>query len=208
MSTTPRIEKVAVTGPTALQVKLRDGRELPVILAGWIGTGGDVLAPLKDPEVFATAHVAEHGTAVGWAEDDDLMIDAIHLEKLADEQKPFSTGELVAWQETMGISNREAADLLDIALSTWNLYRAGGAIPNSVGMVVRATTRDPILMQAHFRPRPGAGRPRSGEFTPKASLQDTPAGTLVTRDAAGRLVVSKGHHTRTSSSKPSSRKRG
>ena len=60
----------------------------------------------------------------------------------------------------MQLSNHEAAALLGIAVSTWNAYKAQGNIPSAVAMLCRAAQRDPIMMQAHFRPRRTAGRPR------------------------------------------------
>jgi hypothetical protein len=38
--------------------------------------------------VFARARVENYGAAITW-DDGDLAIDAYHLKKLADEQKPF-----------------------------------------------------------------------------------------------------------------------
>lgn len=160
MAATPRIVSTTVTGPTQLYAILRDGTEFQVDLAGWIATGGEILAPLRDPRIFGTARPAEHGAAVAWAEDDDLMLDAVHLKLLTEEQRPFDRKELVNWQNQMAVSNREAASMLGVAVSTWNLYKTGKPIPHAVGMLVRATKRDPILMQAHYRPRPAAGRPR------------------------------------------------
>lgn len=55
-------------------------------LADWIATGGHVLAPLRDPSVFASASVGNYGTAVVW-NDGDLAVDAAHLKVLADKQK-------------------------------------------------------------------------------------------------------------------------
>src|SRR5947209_1469838 len=46
-----------------------------------------------------------------------------------------------------------------VDLSAWNAYKAGAPIPAVVAMLCRAAQRDPILMQAHYRPR-RAGRPR------------------------------------------------
>ena len=63
------------------------------------------------------------------------------------------------WQKAMALSNSEAADLLGISVSTWNAYKAGASIPGAIAMLCRAARRDPILMQAHYRPR-RAGRQR------------------------------------------------
>jgi hypothetical protein len=88
-----------------------------------------------------------YGAAVVW-DDDDLRIDAVHLEQLAQEQRPFGTKEAAEWQRALQLSNHEAAALLGIAVSTWNSYKAHGDIPSSVAMLCRAARRDPIMMRA------------------------------------------------------------
>jgi hypothetical protein len=156
----PKIDAVAVAGPMSLRIRWRQDI-LPaesVNLAGWIATGGELLAPLKDPAVFTRAHVAANGGAVAW-DDDDLMIDSMHLKLLMDEQRPFGNNDVRAWQSNTGLSNSEAADLIGVSLSTWNTYRADAAIPPSVAIVLRSSERDPLILQAHLRPRT-AGRPR------------------------------------------------
>jgi hypothetical protein len=159
MEKIPRIERVAVRRPTTLRVKWRGGATDDVDLAGWIATGGDILIRLSNADLFANATVVDHGTAVAWDED-DLRIDAVHLELLAKEQRPFRAKEAAEWQSSMRLSNHEAAALLGIAVSTWNAYKAQGNIPAAVAMLCRAARRDPIMMHAHFRPRRAAGRPR------------------------------------------------
>ena len=159
MDKTPRIERVAVVGPTGLRIKWRRGATDEVELAGWIATGGSILSALHKPNVFATAKAADYGSSVAWDDDDDLRIDAVHLEQLAREQRPFAAKEATEWQAAMGLSNYEAASLLGIAISTWNAYKATGNIPVAVAMLCRAAQRDPVLMHAHFRPRRAAGRP-------------------------------------------------
>ena len=120
--------------------------------------GGDILARLNS-DLFGKAGIADYGAAVAW-DDDDLRIDAVHLEQLAQEQRPFGAKEASKWQRMMQLSNQEAAALLGIAVSTWNAYKAQGNIPSGVAMLCRAARRDPIMMHAHFRPRRAAGRPR------------------------------------------------
>jgi hypothetical protein len=156
----PRIESVAVSGPMSLRIRWRDVRAADVVdLTGWVATGGNVLSPLRDPPVFARARLENYGAAVAW-DDGDLAIDAVHLKKLADEQKPFGPDDARVWQERTELSNNEAANLIGVSLSTWNGYKAGSPIPKPVAMILRAILRDPIMMQAHLRPRV-AGRPRS-----------------------------------------------
>jgi len=160
--TTPRIATVRVAPPSALLIDWTNGGVDHVELAGWIATGGDVLAALRDRAVFASAHPIEFGSAVGFGDDDDddLAIDAIHLQKIAAEQLPFSGGDLAAWQAVERLSNNEAADLLGIGLSTFNAYKAGTSkIPDVVAIACRAISRDPTIKHAHLKPRK-AGRPR------------------------------------------------
>jgi len=40
-----------------------------------------------------------------------------------------------------------------VSLSTWNSYRAEAQIPQPVSIALRAALRDPLLLQAHLRPR-------------------------------------------------------
>jgi hypothetical protein len=155
----PRIQSVAAEGPTMLKVKWKGGSANSIDLAGWIATGSPALAPLKDPAIFSHPRVVEYGTAVAWDDDDDLMIDAAHLELIASEQRPFRAADAAKWQREVALSNGEAADLLGISVSTWAAYKAGARIPETIGMLCRAVRRDPILLYAHYRPRQ-RGRPR------------------------------------------------
>ena len=45
----PTISKVKAVGPSAIEVTWKGGETDRIELAGWIGTGDDVLAPLRDP---------------------------------------------------------------------------------------------------------------------------------------------------------------
>lgn len=156
----PRILAVGAVAPRTLKVKWKDRSADRVDLSGWIATGGDILEPLRDGDLFKSPRVADYGASIAWGEDEgDLRIDAVHLEQIAAEQRPFGTREAAAWQKAMGLSNNEAAGLLGISASTWNSYKAGASIPAAIAMICRAARRDPILMQAHYRPRKN-GRPR------------------------------------------------
>ena len=156
----PRIASVRAEAPATLFVRWESGGKVDrVDLSGWIATGGELLAPLSQGELFIRPYVGEYGAAVAW-DDNDLLIDAFHLWQIAAEQKPFEASDASAWQEDMDLSNNEAADLLGISLSTWNAYKAGSsAVPPPISMICRAAQRDPIIVQAHLRRRK-AGRPR------------------------------------------------
>ena len=157
----PRIENVTVDGPLTLRIRWRGKRVTDTVnLSGWIATGGDILAPLRDPRVFARVEISSYGAAVTWDHGEgDLSIDAVHLSKLAQEQKPFSNNDVRAWQTSTQLSNNECAELVGVSLSTWNSYRADAKVPHLVAITLRAALRDPLVMQAHLRPRV-AGRPR------------------------------------------------
>lgn len=161
MSAMPRIRSVSVEGPDTLGIEWGDGFYEIANLAGWIATGDKILAPLRESAVFSTARLGNYGASVEWSEEDsDLAIDAHHLRKITEEQRPFRHDDIVSWQTRACLSNQEAASFLGIALSTWNAYKAGtSSIPVHIGMLCRAALRDPLLLQAHFRPRT-AGRPR------------------------------------------------
>jgi hypothetical protein len=64
-----------------------------------VATGGDLLAPLRDPAMSSRAAILNYGTAVGW-DDDDLAIDALRL-KIAEEQSLFSVVPLSAILQQM-----------------------------------------------------------------------------------------------------------
>lgn len=163
MEKLPRISSVKATGTTTVEVKWARGTREQIDLAGWIATGGDILAPLRDPEIFRTARRGDFGASVEWAEDDDLAIDALHLSLIAAEQRPLETSELEAWQRSTGWSNEEVANVLGVSRSTWASYKGGTRVPPAVGMIIRTMRRDPLLAHAHFRPLAGkAGRPRRG----------------------------------------------
>ena len=151
-SAMPRIAAVTVERPSTLRFTWTDGEAGRADLAGWIATGGETLAPLKNPDLFAAARIGDYGAAVAW-DDGDLAIDAVHLLELAAEQRPFGSAEAARWQQALGLSDGEAADFLHVPPSAWTAYKAGRSIPEAVGMLCRAAQRDPLLLQAHYRPR-------------------------------------------------------
>lgn len=167
VSPTPRIGTVQATAPgpiavtwTGVTLPLSDKVTL-VDLEGWIATGGSTLAPLKQPDIFRQAAVGEHGASVTWdADEGDLSTDATHLMQIAREQQPFTADELRAWQAEIGISNSEAAGLLDVSPSTWATYKAGTApIPHTTRLLCRSILRDPLTLHAWLHPARRPGRP-------------------------------------------------
>ncbi len=159
MNETPRIDTVTISG-TVLTIGWRDGTTDDIDIAGWLAQPGPPECDiLKDPAVLARPKVAQWGTVVAWDEDGDVGIDNVHLRLLAEQQKPFGAEDIAAWQERLRLSNNEAADLLNVGKSTFHGYKTGSPIPAVVKIACRAIERDPLLFEAHYRPRPPAGRP-------------------------------------------------
>lgn len=156
----PRISKVKAVGPSSIEVTWKGGGTDRIELTGWIGAGDDILAPLRDPKVFKTAHVGLHGAHVAWADNEDLAIDAFHLKRIAEEQRAIGASELAQWQTANNFTNEEAALIVGVSRSTWASYKGGADIPTAVQIAVRAASRDPVIMHAHYRPLKGTpGRP-------------------------------------------------
>ena len=162
MQDVAHVEAAAATGPRTLAVTWRDGSVSHVDLAGWIARGGRRFAALGNALVFAGVKVGLYGGNVTWDDDEgDLAIDSEHLRLLAEYQAPFDAAAAARWQAEVGVSNVEAADLLDIAPSTWASYKAGAPIPGVVARLCRVMRDDPAMLSAHLRPRT-AGNPGKG----------------------------------------------
>ena len=68
--------------------------------------------------------------------------------------------DFAAWQRSLALSNREAADVLGVALGTIKNYRREkGMLPAVVRIACTALAFDRTAFFAHYRPR-HAGRPR------------------------------------------------
>ncbi len=156
MAELPRIGKVTAEPPYTLVI-------------AWRGRGGDrvdmtgmvsrfpAFAPLRDETAFAAVEPVDFGTGVAWP--GGLDMSAASLWRLAREQTAMTGADFVRWQEARGLSNREAADLLGVALSTVKGYRRRKRpLPKAVQIACRAMDADPTAFYAHFSPRK-PGRP-------------------------------------------------
>lgn len=149
----------AQAGPGfVLTVEWAGGGGVTVDLAGWIGMHG--IEALRSPAVFSRPEIGEDGDTVQWAGDEDLCIDSVHLELLAEQQRAFDAAELAARQERRGLTNQEAADLMGVPVNTWVNYRSAVTpVPRGVAIACRALERDPLLFAANYRPRRGGHLP-------------------------------------------------
>jgi hypothetical protein len=168
MSAIPRIATVSAKPDQYLAIAWKDGFEAEINLAGLIARLA-VLAPLDNPAVFKSVALIDWGTALGWADNDDLTLSSHTLRRVAEEQSSFDDGDFTAWQERLGLSNQEAADVLGVTLNTVKNYRSGGVIPSAVAVACRAMAHDNVLFMARFRPR-RPGRPTNGDKSPKRNI--------------------------------------
>ncbi|SOE01672.1 helix-turn-helix domain-containing protein [Caenispirillum bisanense] len=156
--TIPRFAAVEAVEPDTLDIVWDDGRSQRVSLAGWIAANdlGPVFAGVRR---FGDIRVIDYGTAIQWGEDDELTIDNLHVLMIGQEQQELSAGDIGKWQESMHVSNQEAADLIGVRVSTWHNYKSGETrIPKGTQIALRAMLKDPVVFEAHYRPR-RAGRP-------------------------------------------------
>ncbi|CAO3445783.1 hypothetical protein [Azospirillum argentinense] len=153
----PRVASVSAEPGNMLVIQWQDGGSTRVDLSGWIAFHD--IAELRDESVFSRPEVGEYGWSVQWNGNEDLSIDTAHLRLIAEQQAEFTTDDLVHWQDRLKLSNRESAELMGVALSTWGLYRTGGTIPAAVQIACRAFERDPSLFEARYRPSRPPGRP-------------------------------------------------
>lgn len=151
--------------PYGLRVTFKDGGTADVDLTGVVHRV-KAFAPLRDPKRFRRVAVIPYGPGVGITWGDDLDYSAESLRTLADIQAPFAAETFRAWQQALGLSNRQAADVLGLSVETVNKYRAGATIPDVVALACRAVEHNPALASARFRPR-RPGRPRKTASAPK-----------------------------------------
>jgi hypothetical protein len=111
--------------------------------------------------LFKTALVGEYGAMVAWGDNDDLTIDALHLQRIGAEQREIDASEFGRWQTENNFTNDEAAHIIGVSRSTWAAYKSGTAeIPSTVQIAFRAILRDPVITHAHYRPlKRTPGRP-------------------------------------------------
>jgi hypothetical protein len=160
-ATSPRLKDVRpARAPFTLNVTWTDGRRAKIDMTGVIHRAA-AFAPLRSAAAFRDVEMVAFATGIGWPRTaGDLDYSAGSLERLAREQAAMDGREFRTWQDGLDLSNQETADLLELSLSTVKNYRRKGArIPSPVRIACRAMAEDPVILQAHFRPRV-AGRPK------------------------------------------------
>lgn len=128
------LKGVKVAGDAALQLRYADGERFDVDLAGIVDRH-PTLARLRDPKVFATAQVGEHGASVIWA-DDELELAADNLRARGVEQAGGVSHEFVwIWMARHGLTLDTAAEALGVSRRMLAYYRSGAKpVPRTVAL--------------------------------------------------------------------------
>lgn len=124
------------TTPTAsLLLSYVDGGQFEVSLVDTI-LKHPTLERLKDPEVFSSAKVGDHGAAVIWANDDDLELAADNLRARAIEQAGGVSHEFIwNWMARNDLTIDAAAVALGVSRRMLAYYRSGSKpVPRTVAL--------------------------------------------------------------------------
>jgi DNA-binding transcriptional regulator YiaG len=92
------------------------------------------------------------------------------LKMLADEQRPLSGSNLVAFESGLNLSTAETAALLGMSERTVRAYRAAKRLPQAVAIAIRAIRASRTVLAAHYRPAGHRlrGRPKKEAATTAA----------------------------------------
>ena len=84
------------------------------------------------------------------------------LKMMADERRPVSGADLVAFESDLNLSTSETAALLGLAERTVRAYRRAERLPQSIAIAIRTIRASNTVLAAHYRPvgQRRRGRPR------------------------------------------------
>ncbi len=137
MDTLPRIKSVsAARAPWTLNVVWTDGTKDRIDLTGLIHRSRLFRIFLVAPAAFRRVHVADFGGGIEWENGLDYGADTLKI--MADEQRPISGADLVAFESQLNLSSGETAALLGVAERTVRAYRTAKYLPQSVAIALRA----------------------------------------------------------------------
>jgi DNA-binding transcriptional regulator YiaG len=151
MDTLPRIKAVSVArAPWTINVSWADARKDRIDLTGLIYRSRHFRVFLDDPGAFRKVHVADFGGGIAWENGLDYGADTVKM--LADEQRPLSGGDLVAFESELKLSTAETAALLGMSGRTVRAYRAAKRLPQAVAIAIRTIRASNTVLAAHYRP--------------------------------------------------------
>lgn len=119
----PRIDSVTVVEPGVLSIHWTTGELMTANIVDWIERF-KILAPLREPEVFAQARVGWYGHSVEWSEELDLGADQLY-ERCREEAGLPTLQVFNQWMERNELSLQTAADALGVSRRTVAYYRSG-----------------------------------------------------------------------------------
>jgi predicted DNA-binding transcriptional regulator AlpA len=135
MSKTFILQTLTTNAPFMLRLEFADGQCFTVDLAQVIDRHPSFSA-LKNPDVFATAEIADFGRTVIWNHDDNLELAADNLRARAIEQAGGYSHEFIwNWMAKNRLTLDEAARAIGISRRMLAYYRSGkSAVPRTVAL--------------------------------------------------------------------------
>ena len=124
--------------PASLLLRYADGEQFEVSLVDMIKRHR-TLKRLKDPKVFGSAKLGDHGASVIWANDDELELAADNLRARAVEQAGSISHEFVwNWMARHDLTLDTAASALGVSRRMLAYYRSGlKPVPRTVALACR-----------------------------------------------------------------------
>jgi hypothetical protein len=151
VDTLPRIRSVsAARAPWMLNITWADGGKSRVDLTGLIHRSRHFQIFLKEPAAFRRIHVADFGGGIEWENGLDYGADTLKM--MADEQRPVTGADLVAFESELDLGTAETAVLLGLAERSVRAYRTAKSLPQSVAIAMRAIRASNTILAAHYRP--------------------------------------------------------
>ena len=151
MDTLPRVKAVSAgRAPWTLNVGWVDGTKDRIDLTGLIHRSRHFRVFLENPAAFRKVRVADFGGGIEWSNGVDYGADTLKM--LADEQRPVSGADLVAFESAFNLSTAETAALLGLAERTVRGYRTAQPLPQTVAIAIRAIQASNTVLAAPYRP--------------------------------------------------------
>jgi Protein of unknown function (DUF2442) len=168
MDTLPRIKSVAAARtPWTLNVLWADGTKDRVNLTGLIHRSRHFRVFLGNPAEFRRVRRSAFGGGIEWQNGLDYGADTLKM--MADEQRPVSGRDLIAFQSTLNLSTAETAALLGLAARTVRAYRRAKRLPQPVAIAMRTIRASNTVLAAHYRPVGHLARGRPKKHTTKTA---------------------------------------
>jgi hypothetical protein len=157
----PRVKAASIgRAPWTINVTWADGTKDRIDLTGLIHRSRHFRVFIDHPAAFRRLRVAPFGAGIEW--DNGLDYGADTLKMMADEQRPVSGADLVAFESDLNLSTSETAVLFGLAERTVRAYRHAQRLPQTLALAIRVIRASNTVLAAHYRPvgQRGRGRPK------------------------------------------------